>query len=175
MIKVTDEILNKFLDGELSSKEIEHLKSTIKSSDELNKRFEALKLVHNELKKSKTESPSIEFTSKVMQKIQSRFSVSKQQKYFIRTVSAFFIIISVGIIGYVSTIILSSINGATDSSNTLNIFSHLGSYIFSSLKAIFSAGNLSIIGSICSMGIIISGYMFFEHQKRARSNIGNHA
>jgi len=41
------------------------------------------------------------------------------------------------------------------------------------LKKMFSGKNLSIIGSISSLAIIISGYFFFEHQKRVKENFGS--
>jgi hypothetical protein len=38
---------------------------------------------------------------------------------------------------------------------------------------IFSGKGLPIIGSIFSIIVIISGYFFFEMQKRSKANLGN--
>ena len=49
MIQITDEILNKYLDGELSRDEAEQVKSELRASEELQRKFNALKLVHEKL------------------------------------------------------------------------------------------------------------------------------
>ena len=49
MIQITDEILNKYLDSELNKEQAEQVKSAIRNSEELQRKFNALKLVHDNL------------------------------------------------------------------------------------------------------------------------------
>ncbi len=84
MIQITDEILNKYLDGELNREQAEQVKSAIRNSEELQRKFNALKLVHDNLSIIKEDEVSAGFTEKLMKKIVVRKSVvPKQQKYFI--------------------------------------------------------------------------------------------
>ncbi len=51
MIEITDELLNRYIDGELSSLEVKEVDEVILKSTEARKKLRALQLVHNELMK----------------------------------------------------------------------------------------------------------------------------
>ncbi len=69
MIQITDEILNKYLDSELNREQTEQVKSAIRNSEELQRKFNALKLVHDNLSIIKEDEVSPGFTEKLMKKI----------------------------------------------------------------------------------------------------------
>jgi hypothetical protein len=173
-MKINDEFLNKYLDGELSNKEIEQVKSELTASDELQKRFNTLKLVHNKLFNLKEDEVSAGFTNKVMSKIGHRkFAVPKQQKYFIFSIAAFITILCLVIFGFIISAIISTSSPVSDSLNVVDTVSVLSGGFVDFIKQLLSGKGLSILGSIFSLIIIISGYFFFEMQKRARTNLGN--
>ncbi len=66
MIQITDEILNKYLDSELNREQTEQVKSAIRNSEELQRKFNALKLVHDNLSIIKEDEVSPGFTEKLM-------------------------------------------------------------------------------------------------------------
>jgi hypothetical protein len=174
LMKITDEILNKYLDGELNVEESEFVKSELQSSEELRKKFNTLKYVHNELFNLNEDEASASFTNKVMSKIGHRkFTVPKQQKYFIFSIAAFITILCLVIIGFSISAIISTSSPVTDSLNVLETVSVLSGGFVDYIKQIVSGKGLSILGSIFSLVIIISGYFFFEMQKRAKANLGN--
>jgi hypothetical protein len=73
MEKITDDQLLNFLDGSSSEAERESIKKLISSNIELKKRMKGLQTVHNFLQKqNKMESPSKNFTEKVMSSLHAR-------------------------------------------------------------------------------------------------------
>jgi len=174
MIQVTDDMLNSYLDGELSSEDSKQVKAELLSSEELQKRLNTLKLVHKKLYSLKEDEVSAGFTSKVMSKIGRRkLAVPKQQKYFIFSVAAFITILCLVILGFSISAIISSSSAAKESLNIVDTVDVLSTGLVNFIKHLFSGKGLSILGSVFSLVIIISGYFFFEMQKRSKANLGN--
>ncbi len=175
MIQITDEILNKFLDGELSREETEKVNSALLGSTELQKKFNALKLVHKELLNFREDEVSVGFTDSLMNQIViKKFALPKQQKYFIASVATFITLLCLIIFGFtISAVISSSPSSVGDSSSLLNSIPKLSEGLIKTLRQLFSGTGLSIVGSIFSIIVLISGYFFFEMQKRAKANLGN--
>jgi hypothetical protein len=175
MIQITDEILNKFLDGELNREEVEQVNSALRGSEELRTKFNALKLVHENLNKLEEDVVSINFTESLMKQIvKKQFVIPKQQKYFIASVVTFITILCLVIFGFVISALISSVSQPeAESKSVLDSVSYLTDGLVQNLKQLFSGTGLSIIGSIFSIIILISGYFFFEMQKRVKTNLGN--
>jgi hypothetical protein len=175
MIRITDEILNKYLDGELSREETEQVKFGLRASEELMKQYNALKLVHQKLFDMKEDEVSPGFTDTLMKQIVKRkFAIPKQQKYFIFSIATFITLLCLVILGFsISAIISSAPSSIGESKSVLDSVTNLSDGLVKTLKQLFSGKGLSIIGSIFSFLIIISGYFFFEMQKRAKTSLGN--
>ncbi|MGB5528534.1 MAG: hypothetical protein WBQ32_01050 [Ignavibacteriaceae bacterium] len=175
MIKITDEILNKYLDDELSRDEAERVKSVLSASEELQRKFNALKLVHEKLFNLRQDEVSPGFTDTLMKQIaKKRFIIPKQQKYFIASVAAFITLLCLVIFGFsISAMISAAPPSISESKSVVDSISNLSDGLVNVLKHLFSGEGLSIIGSIFSLLIIISGYFFFEMQKRAKATLGN--
>ena len=90
MININDELLNKYLDDELNCEEKDLVKTAIESSSELKKKYAALLDAHSLLKNIEPDSPSLNFTKLVMNKISSKASTARQQKYFLFLILSFF-------------------------------------------------------------------------------------
>jgi len=88
-----------------------------------------------------------------------------------RLSSSIFIFISIGIVAYVSTAIISSAAPQTESFQLTETVQKVSNGLIYELKNIFSSKNLSVIGLLFSLGILISGYFFFENQKRNKANL----
>jgi len=175
MIKITDEILNKYLDGELSREETEQVKSQLQSSEELRRKFNALKLVHEKLNLLQEDELSLHFTESLMKQIvKKQFVIPKQQKYFIASVATFITILCLVIFGFsISAVISTTSTSVTESKSVLDSVSYLTDGLVKTLKQLFSGAGLSIIGSIFSIIVLISGYFFFEMQKRSKAHLSN--
>ncbi|MBK7228811.1 MAG: hypothetical protein IPH97_08070 [Ignavibacteriales bacterium] len=69
MKNINDELLNKYLDDELNREEKDLVKTSIENSLEVKKRYETLLKAHNLFNSVEVESPSIDFTKLVMNKL----------------------------------------------------------------------------------------------------------
>jgi hypothetical protein len=109
-----------------------------------------------------------------MKQIVKRSVVPKQQKYFIASVATFITLLCLVIFGLsISAVISTTSPSFGESKSILDSVSYLTDGLVSTLKQIFSGAGLSIIGSIFSIVVLISGYFFFEMQKRAKADLGN--
>ena len=165
MNKLSDEILNKYIDGELDYETLNEVKAILKESEADRENLRVLMKVHNELKGIKEFKVSDSFTSAVMSKIVSKFKPKKSDKYFIISVSSFFILLSLAIIGVVIALL---VNSTEQTSSTEQFLGYLVSSLESFsvfIRKIFNGSGISIFGSIISLGLLISAYFFFESHK----------
>jgi hypothetical protein len=170
MIEFTDEILNRYIDGELSPDEIAEVKRILGSSEDARKRLNAMKLVHEHLKNYPEKETPPGFSSILMRKIIRR-PEPKGQKYFIISVSSFFVLISLSIIGYLASYILSTGERSAENNNTFENLKYLMEKLVLGIKSLFTAGNVSLIGFIFSFAIIISAYFFFDSHNKAKAKL----
>jgi anti-sigma factor RsiW len=174
MIHITDEILNKYLDGELSRAEAEQVKSALNDYEELKRKFNALKLVHDKLSNIREDEVSFGFTDKLMKQIVKRSTVPKQQKYFIASVFTFITLLCLVIFGFsISAMISAATSATSNSQSVLDSVSGLSEGLVKTLQQLFSGTGLSIIGSIFSLIVLVSAYFFFEMQKRSKAHLSN--
>ena len=175
MIQITDEILNKYLDGGLSKEEAEQVKSGLQTSEELERKYNALRLVHEKLSGLEEDEVSAGFTDALMKQIvKKKFAIPKQQKYFILSIATFITLLCLVIFGFTISAMISSAPATIgDSKSVVDSMTNLSDGLTNVLKHLFSGEGLSIIGSIFSIIVLISGYFFFEMQKRSKANLGN--
>jgi anti-sigma factor RsiW len=172
MINIPDEILNKYLDGELTKQEAAEVNSAISLSEEIRKRFNALKLVHDELSSLEEDQVSLDFTSTLMSRLPHRIKVPNSQKYFFAAISFLIVLICLGIVGYITVAIVNAVPAQSSSNSFVDSFNNFSSVFVSEVEKLLKGRSLSIIGSVFSFGILISGYFFFEYQKKLKSNLG---
>jgi len=172
MSLLSDEILNEYLDGELDKKQSSEIEEILNKSENDRKRFSALKLIHKELSLMQEDKVSVDFTNNVMERINKKFALPKQQNYFIVSIASILVLFCFVIVAYVVTAVISSSVPQTESFQITEIVNRFGSGLIAELMKLFNGKNLSIIGSVFSLGILISGYFFFEHQKRGKINLG---
>jgi anti-sigma factor RsiW len=168
---LTDEILNEYLDGNLDEQKIIEVEKLLASSESNRKSFKVLKVIHDELSQLKEDETSEDFTQQVISKLGKKFELPRNQKYFVLVIASIFILICVGIVAYTTTAIISSAAPQTESIQVTETVHQVSNGLIYELKKIFSSKNLSLIGLIFSLGIIISGYFFFENQKRNKANL----
>lgn len=167
MKNINDEILNDYLDGNLGKSQMIEVKMAIDNDHLLKARYNALLTAHRLLKEVKTEKVSDGFEKRVMSRINRRREIAKQQKRFMMIIFSLFAVLLLGIVGYTFTEVMSSIK-SSESENLINSFTiFLNDY----QKLLFNKTNLTILGSILSFIMIISGYSLFEFQKRSKKLI----
>lgn len=169
MIKINDDLLNRFLDNELSNEEKDFILREIEKSTELKKRYEVLLKTHLLLKNINPDFPSIDFSKIVMQKISKRVTSESQQKRFLFIILSLFGIAIIGSVGYLFYQIISTIQ----LSNSNDIISNYSNTIRDYFSAIFKKENISIIGSVLSFIMLISGYFLYNYWKNSQKNFSH--
>lgn len=172
MIDLNDELLNRYLDGELGEVEKIELEKYLKENETARKRFNSLKLVHSNLLRMQEDSPSVNFTDKVMMSITRKAKSKSGQKFFIVSISSFIVLLCMLIFGFLLANILGSTSTSGMDSQSINTINNITNSFISEINKLFSGQGLSIFGSILSLGIIISGYIFFEKQKHTKAHLG---
>ena len=170
---LSDELLNNYLDGELDEQKRKEVEEILRKSDSDRKTFNALKLIHSNLSSFTEFKPSRDLTFKVMNSIGKKFVLPRRQNYFVLSVASVLIFICVAIVAYIVTAIISSAPPQSETIQITETVNQLSDGLINQLKKLFSGKNLSIIGFIFSLGIMISGYFFFEHQKRTKMHLGS--
>jgi len=173
MNKLSDEILNKYIDGELDHASLKNVNEVLSHSIEDRKRLQALTAVHNELKKIKEYQVTDTFTNLVMQKLVARKKAFKEQRNFLFIILSVFISIILVVIGWV---IYTAVSRSGDAQSSQSFTQHivpLFRSIASIISQLFTPKGMSIFGSIISLGILISGYFFFENLKASKQKISN--
>jgi len=166
---MNDEILNRFIDGDLSATERDEVLRVVTSSPEWKKKYETLKKAHELLIAMKPEEVSDNFASLVMSKLNAQKLRARQQKNFLTIIISFFGIIILSITGFVFYNILLSVSQATETSSSIT---SLSSYVKDLTNLLFSKNGTTIIGSALSLIMLVSGYFLFEYQKKMKSNLG---
>jgi hypothetical protein len=170
MIKLTDEILNKYVDGELDPTTLNQVNQALQSSDENRKSLKALTMVHAGLKNIKPDEVSSDFTQLVMSKLQKGLKAKKEERLFIFSISSVFIALCLVIVGY----IIYSLDFSSQSSKPLQIITNISDTFENGilfLRTLFNSINTSVVGSIFSLIILISAYFLFENMKRSKEQI----
>lgn len=163
MNRLSDEILNKYLDNELSEPERIEVSRQIELFEDDKKRFAALQAVHNSLKKAALPEVSPDFTSLLMSKLMKQRKAKSEQKFFIISVGSVFVIIILIVLGFLISSILN-----TQTSSSVSIMDNLVSFmadIGGKVSLGFSGKNISIVGSILSFALILTAYFFFDYKK----------
>ena len=171
MNKLSDEILNRYIDNELSQAELKMVREQLQDSEEDRKRLLTLQLLHSNLKNMKDEPVSSDFTDTLMKRIIKKSKAKKQQRFFVFSIASVFVIIALGIIGYVMSIIFAAppTTGSTitGTKETVTVLQNL----IGPIKDFLSKINISMIGSVFSLGLLISIYFILDLVKNTKGNL----
>ena len=169
MNHITDNLLNKFIDDESEVSEINYLNEHIKVCGICKERLESLKHVNMQLCELKEYSPSIDFTAVLMKKLERSLKRKKEQVWFFSFVLSVFALIILGIIGYLVSITTFDFSASENMIKYAESLSKGYKDSFSWLTDIPIKRNLIFIESIFSLAVLISGWFFYDSQKRMRN------
>jgi hypothetical protein len=122
-MKFTEEIIIRYMDGELSEEEVQSFKAELKLDKSFADLYERHQGIHNSLLSNKVSSPAADFTNRVMESVASlNFSDSK----FFNSTRLFVVLLSVialaTTIYYISSQFYPAIGGAISNEITLKEF-----------------------------------------------------
>lgn len=166
MKNLSDEILNKYIDGDLDGKSIAEVKEILNGSEEDMKRLRELQAIDRGLKHIKEYKVRDNFTVLVMERIRSAAKLKKSDRRFILAISSVLVIIGLAILAYLVYLIIPEIRVSGAANSNVDAYADYFVNRLLSLTKLFNSQNISIIGSVFSLGLLISGYFFFETQRQ---------
>ncbi len=175
MNKLTDETLNKYIDGELEPFELAEVKNEIERNDETLARLKALRLVDNSLKQMEVDIAPVNFSEKVMKAI---FNASKAVKpkisYFFVTIITLFSIAVFGVI----VAAFKSIDDGNGQSTMAPYMDKAKEVIGKNLiefQNFFANKNVLLGVSILTLILLITVYLTFEAHKNFKNKLNRYS
>lgn len=165
---VNDEMLNRYIDGELTEEEIRLIDKQLVSDTELKRKLMLLKKVHSELSTLHPDETSPDFTLSVMQKILKRYKVPKEQRIFITVVVSLFGMLCTFFLGFVLIKISDAISNTISAQSNNRVEQYVQNIVYF-LSDIFGGLSISVFGSVLSLIILVSAYFFFDMIKRSKT------
>jgi hypothetical protein len=172
MNRLSDEMLNKFIDDELSFAEVKKIMKIINESESNRERYLILLKIHQSLKNLEEDNPSLLFTSHLIDKIKVTYGARKKDKYFVLSVTSIFVLIILGLVVYVFDIAANNASLLHGESSLINNFVNYAHSFSMNLVDIFSKSNFSIIGTVISILMLGIAYVFYENLRNVKQRLG---
>ena len=172
-MKMSEDILNKYIDNELSTAEIKELKDFLSANPNEIEKLKALKVVDNVLREMELESAPQNFTEKMMERLNVSYLTKTSKNYFVKIMFTLFGLGFVGITLFgISQV---SIKGSTESSDAFEqIFQKIGEILPSfSFSFSISSDTLMLIVSVLVLVTLIATYIIINSHKAFKNNIEN--
>jgi anti-sigma factor RsiW len=169
MKTLTDEILNKYIDGELNKTETSEVESILRSSKEERNKLNALREADHLLKNLPVSEIRSDFSVEIMNRIQWVLRSRKEQKKFIITVTSIFIMLCLGIVTVLGIEIVTNMSPASSKVVTDSVT--YAKTISENIQVVLNNRNITIVGGLFSFGLIISAYFFFDYNKILRKEM----
>ncbi len=164
MKRISNDTLNKYLDGELSADEVMELKTAFSADENLRKRFYELQYIHGELNRiSEYELPA-GFSSGLMLKIYNRNKFIKKQKAFIASVISLLGFTVLSLTAFAIYFILSQ--SSTVASPVVSKFTSNMQEVSKFFVRAFTHRNLKILSTVFSLIALASAYYVIGLRKR---------
>jgi hypothetical protein len=172
-MKLTDEILNRYLDGELSSNELRELNSLIEEDPDSLNTLKRHKFVDRTLSQIETSNAPSGFTQRVMDVIYAASSVSNQKNYFFRFIIFLFGLLISGTLVFIFISLPESMPEAETSFQMADTASKFLTDNLGGFYKLFNSNILLWIGGLLTMVLLISGYFVLESHKTFKQKLEN--
>jgi len=172
MINLNDDLLNKYIDGDLNEETLKKVELLIESSEENRLKYNHLLYIHRQLKKLEPETVSYNFTPVLMKSILKREKSLKEQTIFMYSIGSVFALFILIVIGVLIAVLLNTSGSSkpAELKYLTDTIAVTGKNIGQLLKS-FSEINISVIGSALSLFILFSAYFFFDSIKQVRERL----
>lgn len=165
MSKLTDEILNKYIDGELDTYELADVQRELEKDDSALARLKALRMVDNSLRQIEIEQTSATFTDKVMMALAVTKSVVKPKiSYFFITIVSIFTagVLAVLVAAFRTTQSQNEPSTVTPYADKLK---EIVSKNLNSLQTVYANPSVMLVVSVFSLILLVAAYFTFEAHK----------
>lgn len=171
MKRLTDEILNKYIDGELSRAELEEIEELINSNPEELDRLKTHKYVDQTLKELEVDTAPPGVAQRIMKRIYSEIPEKYKKNSFFRFMIGSFVTIIAVVLGYSLSLLPS---GSDSESSTLIDSESIKDYstkFYNEFTSFFSNDNLIYIGIFLTVIMLITAYFVHESHKSFKKKL----
>ncbi|MCK5456023.1 MAG: hypothetical protein KAI45_02780 [Melioribacteraceae bacterium] len=168
MNELTNDILNKLIDNELNSSEIDELHNLIKKDEKLLSKTKAHQMVDNVLKRLEIEDAPLNTTELIMGKITQSVLAKEKKNGFFKFIISSFVVLTLLVVGFVFS---AKPSGEGVAESYFNAFKSKLSENLSNFSIPISSDLLLIIASALTVIILISGYFIFEEHKSFKQKL----
>ena len=165
MSSINDEILNKYIDGELDFAEVEMVKNELEKDNMMVAKLQVLRMVDSSLRQMEVEHTSGNFTDNVMKAISAaKKAVKPKLNYFFVSIISIF---SAGVIAVLVAAIRSYQKDNSPSAITpyADKVKQMFSQNLTAIQSIFSNPGVILVISVLSLILLITAYFTFESHK----------
>lgn len=167
-----DELLNKYIDGELQGSEIEEVQAILKDDAQV-KKLKALQAVDNSLKKLEYDSAPHGFTEKVMRMISVQSEkILLPKNYFAITINIVFTSIIAFLLIYAFSFVKLDFSSTTSDGQLISAINSMNKNI-SAVLTFFQDKFVMFWGSILSLFLLLGIYSLNEAHKSFKKKIEN--
>jgi len=168
---LSDEMLNKYIDNELSEEENKIIDKILKSSFVDRGKYAELKKIDEGLKKMNSFKLSNNFTSNFMEKLRLKTIRDKKQKRFFSFLFLILVTVTLALSGTVLYETIAKNIGKAKEISLLKGLSFSTSFLTQNFGKFFSPDKLSLIGISLSLIFFISLYFLLEEIKKTKHRL----
>lgn len=164
-----DELLNKYIDGELSDSEIIKLEEEINNNPELVKKLKALKITDSTFRNMEITPAPEGFTESVMSNLKYKSKIRDSISPFFIGIISFFSLLIVGIIGFVISEIFTA--DVSESSEFMENINKNVTPFFTKVTSLFTDENVMFIGGMISFVLLLGLYFIINTHKSFKQSL----
>ncbi|PKL88622.1 MAG: hypothetical protein CVV23_09345 [Ignavibacteriae bacterium HGW-Ignavibacteriae-2] len=171
MKQINDDLLNKYIDGELTRQEIDELEYFISTDPSSLEKLKTLKMVDEVLKKMQRDKAPANVTKRVMSQITSAIPDKYNKNHFFVIIISFFVLTIIGLLSYILTSYVPSQNTSSYSNTVIekiNLFILSGVGQFTS---IIGGNNFHLIVASIMLIVMFTIYFLFESHKSFKKKL----
>ncbi|MFC2139560.1 anti-sigma factor family protein [Bacteroidota bacterium] len=171
MKELTDEILNKYVDDELSTTELNQLKELIAGDEEALKKLKAHKLANQILYKMEIIPAPSKFTDRVMVKIYNIAPKKVKKSFFIPGVISILMMGIIGIFVYIFTTPAQPPDPESKTVSILNDAKEIVAQKVGDFSSFFGNDTILLVGSFLTFVLLLSTYFMINSHKNFKHNL----
>ena len=172
MKNLNDEILNKLIDNELSTSEINQINELLSIDSDAMRKVKAHKMVDAILRKLEVEPAPINFTELIMKKISKSTSVKYQKYGFFRFIVATFGILTLSMMGYMISLAIQTNPEAGTQSRYESIIDYMkNTFLGIDFSVSLNSNLLMVVGASLTLILLLTAYFIFEHHKAFKQKL----
>ncbi len=171
MSKLNDEMLNDYVDNNLSLSKISEIDESIKSDNNELMKLRAHKYIHQTLKEIPVYEAPLNFTQKMMSKISETVSITYEANTFFKVMIGIFVTIISGFLVY-SFEVASKSNSSIPFSFKNDVLDRIVA-VFPSISALFSSSTVVLVGSGLIIVLFFASFYMIESHLNFKKKIGH--